>query len=154
MQFVYCKTLRKCYNIDTIKNMKWQSSTEKAKVRGGGGYQFCFSLLKYEKVNGKMNKIWKNFCAMRKNLLSAKNLDCILFLWYNRQVNSIWFNSSTSDTCPQGEKIQQAQNFIHWCSQCLGFALFFFCRWFCMVHFIWEYRELNIFPNSYGSAGF
>lgn len=29
----------------------------KPQVRGGGGYPFCFSLLKYEKVNGKINKI-------------------------------------------------------------------------------------------------
>ena len=37
--------------------MEVTSSTEKAKVRGGGGYPFCFSLLKYEKVKGKINKI-------------------------------------------------------------------------------------------------
>ena len=37
--------------------MEVTSSTEKAKVRGGGGYPFCFNLLKYENVKDKMNKI-------------------------------------------------------------------------------------------------
>jgi hypothetical protein len=50
--------------ITTIRNIEVISSTEKAKVSGGEGYPFCFNLLKYEKVKGKMNKIDKIFCAI------------------------------------------------------------------------------------------